>query len=536
MAERTYRWWERGIIYQIYPRSYKDSNQDGIGDLKGIIEKLDYLQALGVTAIWISPIYPSPMADFGYDVADYCDIHPMFGDLATFDQLVAEAHQHDLKVILDWVPNHTSSEHPWFLESRSSRDNPKRDWYIWKDAKPDGSRPNNWGSNFGGPAWTWDEKTGQYYFHQFDPGQPDLNWRNPEVRAAMMDTLRFWMRRGVDGFRMDVIWMVWKHPEMPDQPWIPGATGRGPNDIHGKQEQIYAWDYEGIHGVMREIRATLDEFDDRFSIGEIYMPLDKRMKYYGQGDELHMPFNFGLIADGSFTDTSAWNARNIRRIVDEYEAALPDFGWPNWVLGNHDQPRLASRLGSQAKARTAAILLLTLRGTPTIYMGEEIGMENGIIREDQIQDPQGKILGVEYTRDVCRTPMQWDTSPYAGFGQVEPWLPVHPDYSVRNVTAQSTDSQSMLQLYQALIRVRQASSALTTGRYTPLDAPEDVYAYLREDAHEAYFVALNFGAEAQQIQMPRPGTLLISSNLDRSGLVEGEITLYGDEGLLIRLR
>lgn len=533
-------WWQRGVIYQIYPRSFKDSNGDGTGDLQGIIEKLDYLNdgtenSLGIDAIWLSPFYPSPMNDAGYDIADYCDVHPLFGDLAAFDRLVTEAHRRNIKIIIDYVPNHTSNQHAWFLESRRSRDNPKRNWYIWKDARPDGSPPNNWGSAFGGPAWTWDETTQQYYFHQFDPSQPDLNWRNPEVKAAMLEVLRFWLERGVDGFRMDVIYMIWKHPDMPDQPVIPYAPGRGEDDLFGRQEHIYAFNYEGIHEVMREIRAVLDSYGDIVSIGEIWLELPERMKYYGDNDELHLPFNFGLISHASFLEQTPWIAADIRKIVDEYEAALPPAGWGNWVMGNHDVSRLASRLGSQAKARVAAMLLLTLRGTPTIYMGEEIGMVNGEIPPEKIDDPQGKRLGPAFTRDKCRTPFQWDGTEYAGFSTVEPWLPVNPDYPSRNVAAQSQEADSMLALYKRLLHTRKHSSALTMGVYEPLESPEGTYVYLREDGHETMLVALNFTDEPCAMLLPRDGELLLNTLLDKSGTVSGMLELRSHEGVLVKL-
>ncbi|MCU0515245.1 MAG: alpha-amylase family glycosyl hydrolase [Anaerolineae bacterium] len=530
MSELHWRWWQRGVIYQIYPRSYKDSNHDGTGDLQGIIEKLDYLNdgtenSLGVDAIWISPFFPSPMKDAGYDVANYVDVDPLFGDLATFDRLIAAAHERNIKIIIDYVPNHSSDRHPWFIESRSSRTNPKRDWYIWQDARPDGSPPNNWGSVFGGKAWTWDDTTQQYYFHQFDPSQPDLNWRNPAVKAAMLDVLRFWLDRGVDGIRMDVIYMVWKHPDMPDQPLIPGAAGRGPDDLFGRQQHLYDYNYEGIHSIMQEIRTLFDAYPgDRLSIGEIWLDLPERMKYYGNNDELHLPFNFGLISSASFLEETPWSAADVRRIVDEYEAALPAFGWGNWVMGNHDTPRLASRLGSHSKARTAALLLLTLRGTPTIYMGEEIGMVNGDIPPDKIDDPQGLRLGAAYTRDKCRTPFQWDGSDYAGFSTVPTWLPVNPDYPLRNVAGEWLDERSMLTLYRRLLWLRRRSMALSVGSYEPLESPEGTYVYVREYGPETMLIALNF-----------TGEVLLNTLLDRQGMVSGMLELRPQEGVLVRL-
>lgn len=528
-------WWKRGVIYQIYPRSFNDTTGNGVGDLQGIIDKLDYIADLGVDAIWISPFYPSPMADFGYDVADYTDVDPTFGNLMIFDKLVEEAHARDLKVIVDYVPNHTSNEHPWFKESRSSRDNDRAEWYIWRDAKEDGSLPNNWGSCFGGPAWTWDETRQQYYFHQFDPAQPDLNWRNPRVQAAMLDVLRFWMDRGVDGFRMDVVYMIWKHPEMPDQPLLEGAKLRGEADIFSSQQQIYAFNYEGIHDVIKRIRATLDE-QGAVAIGEIWLPLEERMTFYGDGDEFHLPFNFDWIANASFEAHTAWDVKTFRDVVTDYEAAVPEHGWPNYVLGSHDVPRLASRVGSTERAKVAAVMLLTVRGTPTLYMGDEIGMVNGVITEDQIQDPQGLRLGIENSRDVCRTPMQWDASAHAGFSTTAPWLPVNADYKTRNVAAQSNDPGSILTLYKKLLKYRREHLSLSIGDYELLESPAGTFVYMREYEEEQHLIALNFTDDPVDILAPTPGTVVISTSGDRGG-EPGDLllTLEANEALVVKL-
>ncbi|MCX7683103.1 MAG: alpha-amylase family glycosyl hydrolase [Anaerolineae bacterium] len=541
METQNLHWWQRGVVYQIYPRSFKDTTGNGVGDLQGIIEQLSYLndgtpRSLGVDAIWLSPFYPSPMADFGYDVSDYCNVDPLFGDLATFDRLVEEAHRRGIKVIIDWVPNHTSDQHPWFLESRSSRDNPKRDWYIWRDPRPDGSPPNNWGSFFGGPAWTFDEHTGQYYLHQFVKEQPELNWRNPEVRAAMLDVLRFWLDRGVDGFRMDVIGLLIKDAELRDNPPDPNAPpDLPPNDIFGRQLHIYNWDQDEVHEVIREIRRVLDEYDDRCGIGEVWGELPRWIKYYGEnGDELHLPFNFRLL-------WLPWQARAMRRSVDELEAALPGFAWPNYVLGNHDQPRLASRFGGEAQARAAALMLLTLRGTPTLYYGDELGMENGVIPPEKVQDPQGINLGVERTRDVARTPMQWNAGPNAGFcpAGVEPWLPVSADYATRNVAVQSEQPRSILNLYRKLLWYRRHSPALYGGSYRSLDVEhEDCFVYLREAGDERRLIALHFGSTPCHISIPgeQSGMVAISTYLDREGREDlSRLELRPYEGLLIEV-
>ena len=534
----NFQWWQRGVVYQIYPRSFKDTTANGVGDLQGIIEKLDYLNdgspdSLAVDAIWISPFYPSPMVDFGYDVSDYCDVDPLFGDLATFDRLVAEAHRRNMKVIIDWVPNHTSDQHPWFVESRRSRENPKREWYIWRDPKPDGSPPNNWGSFFGGPAWTLDTETGQYYLHQFVPEQPDLNWRNPEVRDAMFETLRYWLDRGVDGFRMDVIGLIIKDEQLRDNPPDPDALPDLPkNDLFHRLLQVYNMDQDEVHEVLKEIRRVLDAYEERVAIGELWGPLPRWIKYYGEdGDELHLPFNFRLMRQ-------PWQAKAMRQSVDELETALPGFAWPNYVLGNHDIPRLVSRFGGRAQARVAAMMLLTLRGTPTLYYGDELGMENGVIPPDKIQDPQGINLGPEWSRDVARTPMQWDNGSYAAFSTVEPWLPVSADYQSQNVASQSADPTSMLNLYRRLLRYRRSSPALQWGRYLPLDVEEDCFVYLREVDGERRLVALNFVDEARHLSIPAEawGRVVLSTHPDREELVDlSRLQLRPYEGIIVEL-
>jgi alpha-glucosidase len=548
------KWWQKGIVYQIYPRSFKDSNNDGVGDLNGIIEKLDYLNngtpnSLGVNAIWLSPFYPSPMADFGYDVSDYCNVDPIFGNLDDFDRLVSEAHKRGIKVIIDWVPNHTSDQHPWFIESRSSRDNPKRDWYIWRPpstlppfsakpsgkwGEPEGGPPNNWGSFFGGPAWTFDPKTGQYYMHQFVKEQPELNWRNPDLRAAMFDTLRFWLKRGVDGFRMDVIGLIIKDKELRDNPVNPHANPNLPaNDLMGRLIAIHNWDQDEVHEIIREIRAVLDEFDDRCGIGELWGDLHRWVRYYGEnGDELQLPFNFRLMYE-------PWKASAMRKSVDDMEAALPPFAWPNYVLGNHDQPRLATRFGGQPQARLAAMMLLTLRGTPTLYYGDELGMENGLIPPEKIQDPQGINLGAERSRDVCRTPMQWDASPYAGFSHSEPWLPVSADFSTRNVVNEAQDSTSIYNLYRRLLEIRRQSPSLHGGCYRPIDVDTaNCFVYTREANGEQHIIALNFSAEPRIVSIHAMGTakIVLSTHMDRDGNIDlHSLFLRPYEGAIIKL-
>ena len=520
-------WWKRGIVYQIYPLSFQDSDGDGQGDLNGIRQRLDHLAWLGVDALWISPIYPSPMADFGYDVADYCAIAEQFGTLEQFDTLVQEAHARGLRVILDFVPNHTSDQHPWFAESRAARDNPKRDWYIWRDPAADGGPPNNWISNFGGSAWTLDPVTGQYYHHAFLKAQPDLNWRNPRVRAAMMDVLRFWMDRGVDGFRIDVLWHLAKDVQLRDNPPNPGYQ---PGDAEIRRLlQVHSCDQPEIHDIVGELRAVLDEYPERVMIGEIYLPVERLVAYYGAGRGVHLPFNFQLIE-------AAWNAPDIDRMVHEYDALVPPDEWPNWVLGNHDKPRIASRVG-EAQARVAAMLLLTLRGTPTMYYGDELGMCDVAIAPEQVQDPWEKNEpGLGLGRDPQRTPMQWDTSPNAGFSTGLPWLPLSPDHDTRNVDCLARDPHSILTLYRRLIALRRRSAALTLGSYARIAASEQLLVYERASGAERLVVALNLSHAAQQLERADlQGSVVVSTHLDREGeRVAGALSVRGDEGVIVR--
>lgn len=522
-------WWQSAVLYQIYPWSFQDSDGDGIGDLRGIEARLDYLVDLGVDAIWLSPIFPSPMADFGYDVADYCGIDPRFGTLADFGSLLASAHTRGLKVLLDFVPNHSSDQHPWFIESRSSRENSKRDWYIWRDPAPDGGPPNNWISDFGGPAWTYDAPSGQYYYHAFLKEQPDLNWRNPEVRAAMLDVLRFWFARGVDGFRIDVLWHIVKHAEFPDNPinpdWDP-TTGE-----MNRVFQHHSTDQPEVHDITADMRAIADAFgregDERVLIGEIYLPVERLMRYYGlEGEGVHLPFNFQLI-------DAPWQARSLARMIAEYEAALPPGGWPNWVLGNHDRPRSATKRGA-AQARVAAMLLLTLRGTPTLYYGDELGLENGVIPLDRVRDPRElREPGLGLGRDPVRTPMPWDDSPQAGFTQGEPWLPLGAGWEHQNVAAERDDPASILSLHRQLLALRRATPALATGYIKLLEVEGDVLAYEREQDGERFVVALNLSHAPAMVDLPVARPLL--STLSGPLADTAPSILRPDEGLILKV-
>ncbi|MBC7576224.1 MAG: DUF3459 domain-containing protein [Tardiphaga sp.] len=521
-------WWQAGTIYQIYPRSFQDSNGDGVGDLAGIIGRLPYLRQLGVDAIWLSPIFPSPMADFGYDISDYLGIDPLFGSPADFDALVVAAHDLGLKLILDLVPNHTSDQHPWFIESRASRHNPKRDWYIWRDPKPDGSAPTNWMSEFGGSAWQYDEPTQQYYYHAFLDRQPDLNWRNPAVRAAIYDVMRFWMRRGVDGFRVDVIWHLIKDDEFRDNPANPGyGVGRPP---HESVLPLYSTDRPEALDVVAEMRRVVDEFDDRVLIGEVYLPVDRLVAYYGRDlSGAHLPFNFALLS-------APWNAAQIGEMIAHYEAALPLGAWPNWVLGNHDRPRIASRVG-EAQARVAAMLLLTLRGTPTLYYGDELGMKQLAIPPDRVRDPFEKnVPGLGVGRDGCRTPMQWGSTERAGFTIGEPWLPLAEDYLTQNAATLAADPHSILSLYVQLIDLRRRSPELIFGNYRPVATSGSLLAYQRAYDGQTLLIVLNLGADPASLHV-EAGEILLGTQLDRRHEnVSGALELRGDEGVIVRLR
>ena len=528
--KHSHAWWQTGVVYQVYPRSFLDSNRDGVGDLPGVASKLDYLRWLGVDAVWLSPIYPSPMADFGYDISDYTNVDPLFGNLEDLDSLIEQAHERELKVILDYVPNHTSDENPWFQEARSSRTSEKRDWYIWRDPAPGGGPPNNWTSNFGGSAWQFDELTGQYYLHLFDVKQPDLNWHNPEVRQAMYDVLRFWLEHGVDGFRIDVLSLLLKDEQFRDNPvnhnWKPG------DPPYARQVPRYTRDQPGIHRLVREMRAVVDAYSDRILIGELYLPVKRLMQYYGeQLDEVHMPFNF------QFVTMPTWEAGAIRQVVDAYESALPPGAWPNWVLGNHDRSRIATRVGRE-QARIAQMLLLTLRGTPTCYYGDELGMQDGVVPPELIRDPQGK-ADPRYSRDPIRTPMQWDTSANAGFCSpgVTPWLPVAEDYKSYNVAFEQGDSRSMLALVQRLLALRRVLPAINVGSQQSIDQSNpNCFVYQRRHAGQRCLVALNFSAQDQVVALPGQGDgrVLLSTHLDREGEISlAEIYLRGNEGLLV---
>jgi alpha-glucosidase len=486
-------WWQRGAIYQIYPRSFADSNGDGVGDLRGIAARLDHLTDLAVEAIWLSPFFKSPMADFGYDVSDYRDVDPIFGTLADFDHLVAECHARGIRVVIDWVPNHTSHRHPWFEASRSSRDDPKRDWYVWRDGDGDGP-PNDWRSQFNavGPSWTFDEATGQWYLHSFMAEQPDLDWGNPEVEAAMHDVIRFWLDRGVDGLRLDAIHKIAKDPLLRD---------------HAGAPRRHDEDWETIHERLRGIRRVVDEYDDRMIVGEVALQdLHRIVGYLESGDQLHLAHNFVFV-------DLPWDAEAFRTSIDDFEALADRTAWPAWFLENHDHPRLTSRFGA-GPARAAAVILYALRGTPFVYQGQELGLPDAAIPPDRVVDVDG--------RDPERAPIPWEPGPGAGFTDGEPWLPV--DDSL-NAVAQASDPRSALSLFQRLAALRRELPALQSGTQRTVEAGPDVLAWLRD---EQILVAVNFSAEPRPLEAR--GTLLLSSDPDGTG---EELAPY--EAVIVRL-
>ena len=464
--ERTPGWWREAVVYQIYPRSWMDADGDGVGDLRGILppDRLDHLVELGIDVVWVSPIFPSPMADFGYDVADYTGIDPLFGTMADFRALLAAVHARGMKLLLDFVPNHSSTAHPWFVESSSSRESPKRDWYLWKDAAPGGGPPTNWMSSSGGPAWRWHEATGQYYLHTFLPEQADLNWRNPAVREAMLGEMRFWFELGVDGFRLDVVYHCVKDERWRDDPVNPDFDPDVDPSFAAVRPK-YSTDRPGILPLVVEpMRRLAEAYGERLLIGEIYLPMERLVDYYGTDADpgVHLPFNFALI----FAD---WRAEPLAELIRRYESLLPPGGWPNWVLGNHDQSRIATRVGTDG-ARLAAMLLLTLRGTPTIYYGDELGMADASIPADRVRDPwELNMPGTGEGRDPVRTPMRWDGTAHGGFcpERVEPWLPMGDGVASVNVAAQGDDPNSMLGLHRALLALRRARPVAVARRLRP---------------------------------------------------------------------
>jgi alpha-glucosidase len=493
MSDRV-PWWKSSVVYQIYPRSFADANLDGIGDIAGIRKRLDHLAWLGVDALWLSPIFTSPMADFGYDVADYCDVDPLFGTLAELDALIGEAHASGIRLLLDLVPNHTSDRHPWFLESRSSSQSPRRDWYVWRDPAPGGGPPNNWVAVFsnGAPAWTLDPASGQYYLHSFLPAQPDLNWDNPQVVEAMHAVVRFWLDRGVDGFRVDAVTALGKDPALPDDP-----------PQHAGLPHALVNDHPGAHVVLRGLRRVVDAYaGDRMLVVEVFRFSGGSVaSYYGRNDEAHLAFDLpkGLLVP--------WEAGEWRRRIDDVmQTLVPSGAWPTWVLSNHDLPRHRTRHGSATRAGAAAVLLLTLPGTPFLYAGEELGLEDAVVPRERVVDPGG--------RDGCRAPIPWDASPAHGWGPT-PWLPWPPEPEQRNVASLRQDADSILNLYRRLLAARRGSPALRLGELAALPAPDGVVAYQRRLDSDRRVVLVNF--TQSELPCPAAGTVEVSTARSAEG-------------------
>lgn len=515
-------WWKHGVLYQIYPRSFADSNGDGIGDIPGLTGRLDYLKDLGISGIWLSPVFPSPMKDFGYDISDYRGIDAVFGNLSDLRILVDEAHKRDIRVILDMVFNHSSNLHPWFIESRRSRDNSLRDWYIWHPGKNGKMKsrgrpkpPNNWRAAFGGRSWSWDENSREYYLHLFLEGQPDLNWRNGDVRQALFDVLRFWMEIGVDGFRFDVINFIVKDMDFRSNPYkLHKALPRR----FEQQDHRYDRTRPESHEYLKELRDVLDEYPERMSVGEVFpnegiIDHSAVSSYLGDGsDELHLAFDFSL-------NYVRFRAGDIAAALRGQYESLPESGWPVHVLSNHDQSRAMSRLakGDPLKMKLLLTLLLTLRGTPFLYYGDEIGMSDGRIPRNRLQDP----VGIRYWpfhpgRDPARTPMQWTDTPGAGFSPAEPWLPLPADFSDANVAAQNGNPDSILELTRSLIGLRHNRRSLSHGGWELLESPSDILAYSRRDGRERTIILLNFSSGKQTVELeggPNIIRTVLSDNL-----------------------
>ena len=528
MPETSVPWWKSGVLYQIYPRSFADSGSDGIGDLQGVIEHLDYLAWLGVDGIWLSSINVSPNADWGYDVSDYCGVQPEYGTLTDLDTLVAEGARRGIGIVLDLVPNHTSDQHPWFRDARSSRTARHRDWYVWADPKPDGSPPNNWVSSFGGPAWTFDESTSQYYLHNFLPAQPDLNWWNIEVRGAFDQILRFWFDRGVSGFRIDVCHMIVKDAELRDNPpataddhWMTRVFGQRP--VHNSNQPE-------VHDVIRRWRRLAESYDPpRLLLGETNVnELDTLASFYGNGDdELHLGFNFPFINAG-------FEAADLRAVLETTESLLPGNAWPVWAGSNHDVSRLASRWagGDPAKCRVALMMLLTLRGTPVLYQGDEIGLPDTEITAADLKDPVGLRYWPHYPgRDPVRTPMPWRNQPGGGFtaAEVTPWLPLG-DVNAHNIELQRKDEDSILNLTRTLLAFRRATPAVQLAGYVGLPSPPGTWVYQRGDT---ITVALNL-SDAKTTVDGGDGRVVLGTERSRDGeAVTDRLDLRPWEGVIV---
>ncbi|MEO5690591.1 MAG: alpha-amylase family glycosyl hydrolase [Candidatus Saccharimonadales bacterium] len=526
-------------LYQIYPRSFFDTNQDGIGDIPGIIEKLDYLKgtddSLGIDAIWISPFFPSPQADFGYDVSDYCDIDPQFGTLDDFETLLHECHERHIKVMLDYVPNHTSDQHTWFKQARQSKDNKYREYYVWRDPKPDGSPPNNWISIFGGSAWTLDETTGQYYLHSFLSEQPDLNWENPEARMAMLDVLRFWLDRGVDGFRADAVWHLSKDIQLRDEPKNPQHQGK--HNEYGAHIHRYSKYGKNLFTYLREMTDVVASYEDRFIVFENYPDpthgkvIDQYRAFYDINPVVSAPFNF----EGMFVP---WSAEAYAKYIRDFQDMITPDDIPIFCFSNHDQTRVVNRFGRE-QARLIAMLQLTMPGMPTIYYGDEIGMEDGVILPEQIQDPSARDNEMG-GRDPERTPMQWSSDLHAGFTRsTTPWLPVGETYTTYNVADEQKHSDSFLSLYKQLLCLRSSDTTFRSNDVVEVKVAKEseLLAYERVGDTATYRVILNFADAPRNAYVSYTGNIILATHPDHIPQIDehGEVTLAPFEGIIVRM-
>jgi len=533
-------WWRGAVIYQIYPRSFLDTDGNGIGDLAGITAKIDYVESLGVDAIWVSPFYPSPMDDFGYDVSNFTDVDPIFGTLEDFDRLIEAAHLRGLRVIVDLVISHTSDRHPWFQQSRASRDNARADWYVWADPKPDGTPPNNWLSIFGGSAWAWESRRRQYYLHNFLTSQPDLNFHNARVQDAVLDAARFWLERGVDGFRLDTVNFYFHDKHLRDNPPLPPGkplTGVDPSNPYAYQDHIHDKTQAENLAFLERLRALTDSYPHATMVGEIGSdrdPFATTAAYTQAGKRLHMAYGFDLLT----TDSSA---SYIRRTVAAMEDGIGT-GWPSWAVSNHDVPRVVTRWGGthppEAFAPLIVALVTALRGTPCLYQGEELGLNEAEVAYEHIQDPYGKEFWPEFRgRDGCRTPMPWDGSdPLAGFSHVDAWLPIPEDHRTRSVQAQEADPASPLHRTRRFVAWRKTQPELITGAIALLDTPEPVLAFLRGDGATRVLCAFNLSDTDQQIALPGPTPVAPLDTPDFTGRFEaGHLALGPFDAAFVRV-
>jgi alpha-glucosidase len=519
-------WWQHSTIYELAVISFQDSNGDGYGDLPGLLQRVDYLKWLGIGAAWLTPIYKSPDQDFGYDISDFCTVDPRYGTMEDFDRVAAALRDLGIKLILDFVPNHTSDQHIWFQESGTSRDNPKADWYVWADAAANGGPPNNWLSRFGGTGWEWCEARRQYYYHSFLTSQPDLNWRNEQVRKALADVMRFWLRRGVGGFRVDASAVLIKDRLLRDNPPDPKADDDTPPPQ--KYKPVFTDDRPETMGCIEYIRGVLDEYDDRLLCGEVQGKTDRIGHFYGNAaPRLHLPLNFALL------DTE-WNAIALQATIDAYYNAIPDGAWPDFVIGGHDKHRMSSKLG-QEQSRILAMLFMTLRGTPFLFAGDEMGAEQVEIPPDKTRDPFEKLVpGFNLNRDPERAPLRWDDSEHGGFTSGTPWLPLDKKRSL-NISTQRQNSRSLLHLYRELIALRRNEPCLLLGAYQPKRAHNEIFSFVRVLGETEIVVALNLCREPRLWDLHGSAFRLISTYLDLDGCkVDGPIRLRPNEGIIIK--